>query len=229
MASIQDFANPRSMMTPGIAGAITMFVTNALGTQFDLPRNWVGLVISFLLGLVVFASSVAGIGERLALYVVNSLIIFATAFGTNSVGTQLTTNNAASQTLASSAPAAAPSAAAVNHLAALKKQLATANDALTAARAQQATAQAQAASEPHAAKHAVPPVKGATIPPATGAEAAPDEVSRRLAEATTAVNEAQSRSEQAEMALQQVQTAETAAPAAIERAARPKAFFKTWQ
>jgi hypothetical protein len=54
-------------------------------------------------------------------------------------------------------------------------------------------------------------------------------VSRRLAEATTAVNEAQNRSEQAELALQQVQTTESAAPAATEGAARPKAFFKTWQ
>jgi hypothetical protein len=229
MASIQDFANPRSMMTPGIAGAITMFVTNALGTQFDLPRNWVGLAISFLLGLVVFASSVAGVRERVALYVVNSLIIFATAFGTNSVGTQLTTNSAASESLASSAPAPAPSAAAATHLAVVRQQLATANDALTAARAQQAVVQAQAASEPHAVKHAAPPVTGANRPPATEAKAVPDEVSRHLAEATTAVNEAQNRSEQAELALQQVQTTESAAPAATEGAARPKAFFKTWQ
>jgi len=88
MAGIQDFANPRSMITPGIAGGITMFITNALGTQFELPLNWVGLAISFVLGLIVFSSSISTGFERIVLYFVNSMIIFATAFGTNVAATR---------------------------------------------------------------------------------------------------------------------------------------------
>jgi hypothetical protein len=51
MVDVQDFANPRSMITPGVAGAITVFITNAVGAQFSLPLNRLGLAISFLLGL----------------------------------------------------------------------------------------------------------------------------------------------------------------------------------
>jgi hypothetical protein len=67
MAEVQDFANPRSMITPGVAGAITVFITNAVGTQFSLPLNRVGLAISFLLGLIVFTSAVGGIFESVIL------------------------------------------------------------------------------------------------------------------------------------------------------------------
>jgi len=51
-----EFLNPKSMLTPGLAGSTTMFITNVLAAQFSLPPNFTGLFISFAFGLVVFAA-----------------------------------------------------------------------------------------------------------------------------------------------------------------------------
>src|SRR2546425_10624835 len=39
------------MLTPGIAGGVTMLIANALWVAFSLPPRWTSLVLSFLLGL----------------------------------------------------------------------------------------------------------------------------------------------------------------------------------
>ena len=54
MANFDDFLKPESMVTPGIAGGITMVISNTLWVQFALERRWTGLVLSFALGAVVF-------------------------------------------------------------------------------------------------------------------------------------------------------------------------------
>lgn len=85
--TLNDFLNPRSMLTPGIAGSVTMAITNTLAAQFALPPNYTGLVISFLLALVVYFSAKQHRWyERLLHLVLNSLIIFSVALGTNQVG-----------------------------------------------------------------------------------------------------------------------------------------------
>jgi hypothetical protein len=82
-----EFLNPRSMITPGVAGSITMLITNTLGKQFDLPPNYTGLVLSCLIGLIVFrAVKIPHLGERVLYYIINSLIIFSVAVGTNQAG-----------------------------------------------------------------------------------------------------------------------------------------------
>ena len=82
----KDFLNPKSMITPGVAGAITMLITNTLHAQFQLPANWTGLAISFLFGLIVFSATDVAILERAAFWIINSLIIFSVALGSNAAG-----------------------------------------------------------------------------------------------------------------------------------------------
>lgn len=90
MATAKDFLNPKSMVTPGVAGAMTMMITNTLHQQFSLPANWTGLAISFLVGLIVFAASTVPWPQRCAFYLINSLIIFSVALGSNAVGATAT-------------------------------------------------------------------------------------------------------------------------------------------
>lgn len=82
----KEFLNPKSMLTPGIAGSLTMLITNTLASQFSLPPNYTGLVISFMFGLVVLVSTVTIAWLRIVLYILNSLLIFSVALGTNHVG-----------------------------------------------------------------------------------------------------------------------------------------------
>lgn len=83
---VKDFLNSKSMVTPAAAGAVAMLITNTLNSQFELPQRWVGLALSFVLGLVVFRDPDTSGWRRAVLYVVNSLVIFAMAMGTNSAG-----------------------------------------------------------------------------------------------------------------------------------------------
>ncbi len=84
-----EFLNPKSMLTPGICGAVIMVAANALGLAFKLEdsgRSVVCLVLSFLAGTMVFAAGVKHLVPRVAYYVFNSLIIFSTAAGVNFSG-----------------------------------------------------------------------------------------------------------------------------------------------
>ena len=83
---MRQFLNSKSMLTPGIAGAVTMLITNALALQFDLPGKWIALVLSFVLGMLVFSDRTSVFWLRGLLYVLNSLIIFSMATGTNAAG-----------------------------------------------------------------------------------------------------------------------------------------------
>ncbi len=94
---MNDFLNPKSMMTPGACGGLVMFVTNALGMAFDLPTAWTGLTFSFLLGLIVFAAKEMKFLEKSIYYVFNSLIIFATAFGFTVAGSRVAYNSPESE------------------------------------------------------------------------------------------------------------------------------------
>jgi hypothetical protein len=74
------------MLPPGIAGAIAMMITNVLHAQFSLEARWVALALSFAIGLVAFADrgTMLPRWQRCLFYVLNSLIIFSMAVGTNS-------------------------------------------------------------------------------------------------------------------------------------------------
>jgi hypothetical protein len=81
-----EFVNPNSMITPGAAGAFTMVITNTLCQQFtQLPLNFTGLAVSFVFGAIVFGYG-ASLPSRVLYYLINSLIIFVVANGSNAIG-----------------------------------------------------------------------------------------------------------------------------------------------
>ena len=84
---IDEFLHPKSMLTPGIAGSVVMLITNALAVHFSLPPNWTGLVLSFVVGLVVFRTlTKIPRWQKPLYYSLNSLIIFSVAMGANQAG-----------------------------------------------------------------------------------------------------------------------------------------------
>lgn len=91
---VGEFLDPKSMLTPGVAGGITMVITNALCSNFALPRPLTALVLSFLLGLLTLAlaaatntstNTMAWWAKGLVTFF-NSLFIFAMAVGTSTLG-----------------------------------------------------------------------------------------------------------------------------------------------
>jgi hypothetical protein len=83
MAQTPEFLHSKSMLTPGIAGAITMLITNTLHQQFELPQRWVALGLSLLLGTLVFGDRQTKLWQRGVFYLLNVLIIFSMAVGAN--------------------------------------------------------------------------------------------------------------------------------------------------
>ena len=102
MTDIEKFVTPESMLTPGLAGGMTMGITNALAFQFALNAPQpalIALVLSFVFGLCVFVSAKPGKRAfKLLFWVVNSLVIFTVAAGSNSLGTAATSAQAQAAT-----------------------------------------------------------------------------------------------------------------------------------
>ena len=89
MDTSKEFLTPGSMLTPGFAGGMTMAITNVVSGQFGIAApgpSYVGLGLSFLFGLLVWASKDTPLLARLVYYVLNSLVIFVVAVGSNTVG-----------------------------------------------------------------------------------------------------------------------------------------------
>jgi hypothetical protein len=90
-AKVDEFLQPKAMLTPGIAGGVTMLIANALWVAFSLPPRWTSLLLSFVLGLLVFVTTTrVALWQRAVYYLLNSLIIFAVSIGTNYVGVGVT-------------------------------------------------------------------------------------------------------------------------------------------
>jgi len=101
---MSSFIDAKSMLTPGVAGTIVVLVTNALANNFSLPGKWVALILSFVCGLVVFGDTKVSVGPRIAFYVLNSLIIFATAVGANGIGTAVSSQTRGGSGTVAAAP-----------------------------------------------------------------------------------------------------------------------------
>lgn len=84
--AISQFLTPEAMLTPGVAGSLTMMITNALALNFAMPRAWIGLGLSFVFGLLVIAAT-RSLLQKAVFYVLNSLVIFCVAAGANGIGT----------------------------------------------------------------------------------------------------------------------------------------------
>ena len=93
-----EFINPKSMMTPGGAGALLMFIVNGLCFSFPtLDPKVVALVLSFIIGTIVFKAVALRIFERCAYWVVNSLIIFVMGMGSANIASQVSYISAESE------------------------------------------------------------------------------------------------------------------------------------
>ncbi len=81
---LDSFLTPEAMLTPGVAGALTMMITNALAQNFELPRAYTGLALSFVFGLLVLVAAKTLI-SKVVFYVLNSLVIFCVAAGASGI------------------------------------------------------------------------------------------------------------------------------------------------
>lgn len=84
-----DFLNPRSMLTPGIAGSVVMVIANTLWIEFSLPQKWSALILSFLLIVPILIKFAASWVENVIYFTFNGLIVFALAVNTNFAGRKL--------------------------------------------------------------------------------------------------------------------------------------------
>lgn len=87
---MQDFLNPKSMVTPGVAGAFMMFLVNGLNFHFpEMSARFTALGISFLIGAsVVFYSQQLKqnpVYVKGVYWVLNSLVVFVVGFGTTNL------------------------------------------------------------------------------------------------------------------------------------------------
>lgn len=81
MPQMKDFLNPKSMLTPGIAGGLTVSISMTLVNAFNLKFTWVSLSVSFLFGLLIVLSFKESLLLRCLYGILNSLIIFSVSFG----------------------------------------------------------------------------------------------------------------------------------------------------
>src|SRR5437879_482280 len=83
MADVKEFLNPSGTLTPGIAGGLAIPLSLPLAINFGMSVKWTALVVSFLLGSVIILSFKDAISRllRFVYWVLDSLIIFATALG----------------------------------------------------------------------------------------------------------------------------------------------------
>ena len=82
---LDQFLTPESMLTPGVAGATAMMITNALTNNFSMPPAWTALILSFGFGLLAIVKDKPPTTKTL-FYVLNSLVIFCVASGANNIG-----------------------------------------------------------------------------------------------------------------------------------------------
>lgn len=102
-----DFLNPRSMLTPGVAGSVVMVIANTLWVEFLIPQKWTALILSFLLIIPILLKFSASWIENIIYFTFNGLIVFALAVNTNFAGRKiqeitssyLTTNQAFSKAI----------------------------------------------------------------------------------------------------------------------------------
>ena len=83
---MDDFLKSKAMITPGVAGGTTTMIASTLYSQFGLPAKWVGLVLSLMFALIVWADKQVPIYQRILFYIINALTIFAVAIGINQAG-----------------------------------------------------------------------------------------------------------------------------------------------
>jgi hypothetical protein len=83
---MNEFLNPKSMLTPGAAGSLMMLLANTLCAVFpELAFRYVAISLSFVIGLAILVSANMKLAERATYWVINSLVIFAVGVGTSNI------------------------------------------------------------------------------------------------------------------------------------------------
>ena len=99
--TIDEFVNPKSMITPGAAAGLVAAIAGACFSVLGIVLPWLLVLLSFFVGCVVFFSKefsdpAMTKGAKCFFYTLNSLIIFAMVTGTHSVLDRTDTSTAAS-------------------------------------------------------------------------------------------------------------------------------------
>ncbi|MBA7547675.1 hypothetical protein ES705_40105 [subsurface metagenome] len=82
---LDEFLNPRSMLTPGAAGGLTMVISTNLWVRLNWSQEPTALAISFAFGLLsVVREKNISLLERIIYCALNTLFIFAISFGAHS-------------------------------------------------------------------------------------------------------------------------------------------------
>ncbi len=81
--SLDSFLNPQSMLTPGIAGSLVLFISMTVASQFHINFPWTALTVSFLIALAILGkSSTPTFSLQGGIYcILNTLIIFSMCAG----------------------------------------------------------------------------------------------------------------------------------------------------
>ena len=91
---MKDFINPKSMLTPGVAGSLIMFLVNGITFQFpEISTRYLALFLSFLIGAIVWFSETRGKSpalQKAVYWILNSLVIFVVGFGTANLAVDAT-------------------------------------------------------------------------------------------------------------------------------------------
>ena len=87
---MNEFLNPKSMLTPGAAGALVMFLSNTVCAVFpEVAFRYVALVLSFLVAWVLVTPAAGRLSERAGYWVLNALVVFAMGVGTTNIAANL--------------------------------------------------------------------------------------------------------------------------------------------
>jgi hypothetical protein len=102
---MNDFMNPKSMITPGAAGGAMMLIANSLCNFFpEFAFRYVALGLSFMIGALVVVAASMHVLERSIYWIVNSLVIFSMGVGASKIAANVTTQRAQDQEASVSSP-----------------------------------------------------------------------------------------------------------------------------
>lgn len=91
---MKEFLNPKSMLTPGIAGTTMMFIVNGVCAAFpEISPRYLAIFLSFMLASCVLKTVGMSIMQRGFYWVMNSLVIFVVGFGTTNIGRKIETGS----------------------------------------------------------------------------------------------------------------------------------------
>ncbi len=94
---MDEFVKSKSMISSGILGTTTTIISGTMASQFGLPGSITAIVVSFLLGLLVFTDESIPRVQQFLFYIIVSLTIFTTAMGINAAGVAATQSSQQAQ------------------------------------------------------------------------------------------------------------------------------------